>query len=179
MLLLWCVRLCAAGWARPPLSSSRHGFIPASRTELVAQHRPLSARSLLGKAAFKLGDLQQARAAYRAAIAANDSGPAGWMGLAELADATGDAQLAVEAYERLVRAAGWRTLNPFSEPSSCSVATVQPTCHCGESAKGWIYSARIRLHAQGTSSHAARVHAVRLDMHKAANCTHKEAPTCM
>ena len=59
-------------------------------------------RRLLGKAAFKLGNNQQAAAAYRAAIAANDSAPAAWMGLAELADATGASVLAVEAYERLV-----------------------------------------------------------------------------
>ena len=59
-------------------------------------------RRLLGKAAFKLGDAQQAQAAYRAAIAANDSAPAAWMGLAEVSDATGASELAVEAYERLV-----------------------------------------------------------------------------
>ena len=57
---------------------------------------------LLGKAAFKLGDTRQAAEAYRAAIAANDSAPAAWMGLAEVADAAGAPQLAVEAYERLV-----------------------------------------------------------------------------
>ncbi len=68
----------------------------------AAQTYPETSRRLLGKAAFKLGDAQQAQAAYRAAIAANDSAPAAWMGLAEVADATGASELAVEAYEQLV-----------------------------------------------------------------------------
>ena len=63
----------------------------------------VASRRLLGKAAFKLGDTEQAQSAYRAAIAANDSAPAAWMGLAELADATGASELAAEAHERLVR----------------------------------------------------------------------------
>ena len=69
---------------------------PGKRQARVVMHR------LLGKAAFRLGNTQQAQAAYRAAIAANNSAPAAWMGLAELADATGAAELAVEAYEQLV-----------------------------------------------------------------------------
>ena len=66
-------------------------------------HTTIAMRRLLGKAAFKLGNADQAQTAYRAAVTANDGAPAAWMGLAELADATGAWELAAEAYERLVQ----------------------------------------------------------------------------
>lgn len=81
--------------------------------QAVTMLSPVMLRRLLGKAAFKLGDTQQAQSAYRAAIAANDSAPAAWMGLAEVADVAGSTELAVEAYERLVRRCPLSTRQPI------------------------------------------------------------------
>jgi tetratricopeptide (TPR) repeat protein len=58
---------------------------------------------LSGKAAFGLGDAQRSQASYRRAIKLNAAGPPAWMGLAEVAESSGDAASAIEAYEHLVR----------------------------------------------------------------------------
>lgn len=70
---------------------------------------PLPACSLIGKAAFHLGEHQQSELAYRKAVEANPAGLPAWRGLAELGTATGSAGGAVEAYQKLVRA-------PFPAP---------------------------------------------------------------
>ena len=59
---------------------------------------------LIGKAAYKLTEPEQAQTAYRTAIQINASGPAAWMGLAELADASDDVDLSIEANIKLVGA---------------------------------------------------------------------------
>jgi Tetratricopeptide repeat len=58
---------------------------------------------LSGKAAFGLGNAQHAIASYRQAIKLNAGGAPAWMGLAEVAESGTDANLAIEAYEHLVR----------------------------------------------------------------------------
>ena len=57
-----------------------------------------------GKAAFGLGKKQQSVISYRKAVKLNDAAAPAWMGLAEVANSGADALLAIEAYERLVRA---------------------------------------------------------------------------
>lgn len=62
----------------------------------------LTACRLAGKAAFGLGNVQHATASYRKAVQLNSGGAPAWMGLAEVAESSGDAALAVQAYEQLV-----------------------------------------------------------------------------
>lgn len=58
---------------------------------------------LLGKALFGLGDAQRCTISYRRAVKLDEGGAPAWMGLAEVAESGGDAALAIEAYEHLVR----------------------------------------------------------------------------
>lgn len=57
---------------------------------------------LLGKAAFHLGEQEQAVLAYTRATDISESALPAWKGLVEVFSATGDAAKAVPAYTRLV-----------------------------------------------------------------------------
>ena len=59
-------------------------------------------RSLIGKAAFHLGEHQQSELAYRKALDVNAAGLPAWKGLAELAGGSGNTAGAVEALGKLV-----------------------------------------------------------------------------
>lgn len=58
---------------------------------------------LAGKTAFALGKCEQATKAYRKAAELNVDGATHWLGLAEIANAQSDTDLAVEANTNLVR----------------------------------------------------------------------------
>lgn len=50
-----------------------------------------------------MGNAQQATACYRKAVQLNPGGAPAWMGLAEVAESSGNTHLAVQSYEQLVR----------------------------------------------------------------------------